>query len=909
MLRPLHFIISSLSSWHVHVAAATVAVVSSGAAMPLLPSARGVLSAAQPELRDGDFLVGVHTNGHGAIIRVRAGQAVTFCESQAGRASDAGYFDTPTEVVIDGRGRVLFLAPLETGASVAPWGLWRCERMNEAPMLIAAFGAAEALGYPQPLAGRPVRWAGGLHIKRSAGINLDTGTASTTEWYVMAVSDGPGTHRDTIAYQPDVRRWADDGVLDDPVQSNNNHGFDMLAAGDTLNSYTFSVQGNALKVVAEPVSLGFDLFGVFTIKLAFQHHGTMAGEVVDDLTVANVDTHRCLSDLPGKPLNPHWSAGVMSELYGLAWNEGLLLQTHGGAVGHIYLPQVELVLFNLDPIDDRSAFWLDADCQAHLKLAYTPWHPFLSFNDASGLPRAVQQLTPDGRAGTQRLDGRIVSVGRAQDVTVHLDGLRSFPGTTSPYVDPSGIDVYPGFKPSVGAGSLFIRIDSPVDVLITTADGRRLGVDPMTRLPVNDFGLAGYDSETTEPRVLGIRHPPAGAYSIQAVGTGDGPYKITAFGVNHETSAVTQARFAGTASLGREFRHSLEVSSTGAVIAETPIDTTPPVITPVVSGPAGANGWYLGAVTIDWSVTDPESAPVVAEGCDSRLLPDDTGGEAVVCTARNAAGLESRAEVTVRIDKTAPMLVCPADMTVDALLGQATASVTYAIAASDNFGTPSVSGTPASGVSFPLGRTVVVVQATDEAGNEARCAFNVTVVDVEPPTIAAGENIQTMAVNADGASVTFDLPRATDNSGAVNVECLPASGGVFPIGRTTVACTAADAAGNTAQGHFEVGVLCCEITLGVRPGVARRGQTVWVTATVRNLASTPQYVTLSVELQGPLRTFMTSVPLSLTAGLARSLTLPLRVPPQAPPGAYVVRLRMTTAAGEVTAAATLTVLP
>jgi len=36
--------------------------------------------------------------------------------------------------------------------------------------------------------------------------------------------------------------------------------------------------------------------------------------------------------------------------------------------------------------------------------------------------------------------------------------------------------------------------------------------------------------------------------------------------------------------------------------------TTPPVITPTITGTLGDNGWYTNDVTISLSVTDPESA-------------------------------------------------------------------------------------------------------------------------------------------------------------------------------------------------------------------------------------------------------------------------------------------------------------
>jgi hypothetical protein len=43
--------------------------------------------------------------------------------------------------------------------------------------------------------------------------------------------------------------------------------------------------------------------------------------------------------------------------------------------------------------------------------------------------------------------------------------------------------------------------------------------------------------------------------------------------------------------------------------------------------------------------------------------------------------------------------------------------------------------------------------------------------------------------------------------GPVPVTCAPASGSIFPLGTTTVACTATDAAGNMASASFRVTVV------------------------------------------------------------------------------------------------------
>ena len=51
-------------------------------------------------------------------------------------------------------------------------------------------------------------------------------------------------------------------------------------------------------------------------------------------------------------------------------------------------------------------------------------------------------------------------------------------------------------------------------------------------------------------------------------------------------------------------------------------DVTPPVITPIVTGTLGGDGWYIGTVTVQWTVTDPESQ-IVESGLQLRRRHHD----------------------------------------------------------------------------------------------------------------------------------------------------------------------------------------------------------------------------------------------------------------------------------------------
>lgn len=52
----------------------------------------------------------------------------------------------------------------------------------------------------------------------------------------------------------------------------------------------------------------------------------------------------------------------------------------------------------------------------------------------------------------------------------------------------------------------------------------------------------------------------------------------------------------------------------------------------------------------------------------------------------------------------------------------------------------------------------------------------------------------------------FDMPPVTDGQGTVNVTCSPGSGSSFPIGSTTVTCTATDSLSRTATCSFAVNI-------------------------------------------------------------------------------------------------------
>lgn len=77
--------------------------------------------------------------------------------------------------------------------------------------------------------------------------------------------------------------------------------------------------------------------------------------------------------------------------------------------------------------------------------------------------------------------------------------------------------------------------------------------------------------------------------------------------------------------------------------------------------------------------------------------------------------------------------------------------------------------------------------------------------DTTAPTWSVTTPGPAEATGPEGAIVHYEAT-ASDPSGIASSACSPASGSLFPLGATTVTCTATDAAGNAAETSFEVTV-------------------------------------------------------------------------------------------------------
>ena len=213
-------------------------------------------------------------------------------------------------------------------------------------------------------------------------------------------------------------------------------------------------------------------------------------------------------------------------------------------------------------------------------------------------------------------------------------------------------------------------------------------------------------------------------------------------------------------------------------------------------------------------------APTFTDNCSASLDVTAThnsgalfpiGNTTVSYTATDEAGNERICSFTVTvIDETAPTITgCPEDITI---------SATESCGAVVNWIEPRIRDnchesleavkSHEPGDIFPRGTTTVTYIATDDAGNETTCTFQVTVIDETAPAITDCPLDITVSASANcTAEVSWVSPTIFDNcTENLQITSTHESGDVFALGETEVTYTAIDNAGNSSTCSFIVTV-------------------------------------------------------------------------------------------------------
>lgn len=170
------------------------------------------------------------------------------------------------------------------------------------------------------------------------------------------------------------------------------------------------------------------------------------------------------------------------------------------------------------------------------------------------------------------------------------------------------------------------------------------------------------------------------------------------------------------------------------------------------------------------------------------------------------------------------------------------------------------------------GSSYAYSDATDVQIGTTREAPSITLswtVDTTAPVIAAHPAVAATAPSgAAGTAVSYDLPTADDAvEGSVPVACTPASGSTFPVGRTAVTCSAADAVGNTATSTFDV------VVTQAAPPVSAADLKVAIAGPATVKSGTKATYTLTVSNAGPAAAVKLDSVLAVT-GLGTVSTAP-----------------------------------
>ena len=187
------------------------------------------------------------------------------------------------------------------------------------------------------------------------------------------------------------------------------------------------------------------------------------------------------------------------------------------------------------------------------------------------------------------------------------------------------------------------------------------------------------------------------------------------------------------------------------------------------------------------------------------------------------------------LDTTPPVVTVPSDMTVAATSSSGAVVTFVATAIDDVDGTLTPVCVPASGSTFVVGTTTVSCSATDAALNMGSASFTVTVSDQTNPVVTVPEDVTYAALGPEGVSVYFTATALDDVDGVLTPICVPASDSIFPVGTTTVTCTAIDAALNEGSNNFTVTVVQSMYVSAINlTNKAGRTNTITGLVTIRN---------------------------------------------------------------------------
>jgi len=247
----------------------------------------------------------------------------------------------------------------------------------------------------------------------------------------------------------------------------------------------------------------------------------------------------------------------------------------------------------------------------------------------------------------------------------------------------------------------------------------------------------------------------------------------------------------------------------------TVVDTIAPVLSGVPAPMPGIEASGPDGASVTWPLPTADDAfegTVLVSCSPSSGSLFSFGTTTVTCSASDASGNTTSATFDVTVNDTLPPTPpvlpgspTPLDIVVEAT-GASGAVVNWSVLTMDTVDpNPTVACVPSSGSTFGITTTPVLCTSTDSAGNSSVGGFDVIVQDTTAPTYSALPDLNREATDPAGTVVNYGAIVVTDIvDGTFPAGCTPPSGSAFPIGSTTVNCSATDVAGNNAIASFAV---------------------------------------------------------------------------------------------------------
>jgi hypothetical protein len=515
---------------------------------PILMAATTLFSvngtASAQVLQEGDLVVNVLRQDFGGqyggrFLRVRD-QSVTILFEEP---PNSGYdFEGVGDFLIDSAGGVVFIAgPCGNNSNNTALLRWD-PASGQVSELLCIPSIVPPEGPPPGFPSDATHFDGifGLHLTRSLRVLIDDDVnggmpqAGYVEAYGFALRyvnpQSPPMRLAALRYLPDTNEFEPGFAF---IEHSDNRP--LMFADDGGTYYAIAGGGNIYRAEAD---LGIDIRAHTTVggtdvvvsgrlRVAGRNELVVPSGVLDNTDIANGSAD---CD-PAHDDNVPWDGessfrgltGIMS--MGVL-NGGVFACSNSGAAGFPWL-------FNLAP---RGPFLNPYNC-----VWYECWQyygPYRFFQDPPFFYYSTVQ------------NGRVLGASDSRVVAVSPGGYEVLANDPLVFA-PKDVASYPAETPALTSAMVVVRVDSPINVLVTDAAGHRIGYDADGNT-VNDFGseasILALGPEG-HPVAYAIINPAEGDYTLSAVGTGDGPYTVRAY--RAETSGgAALASLSGTAATG-----------------------------------------------------------------------------------------------------------------------------------------------------------------------------------------------------------------------------------------------------------------------------------------------------------------------------------------------------------------------